>query len=128
MSTKAEILAGWAFKEEAVSFPNGTSVLVREFTGADRDLWEQGLTRMVDGKREADLTNQRAKLVALCAVGSEGRLFPGADGWVEITTAPASWLQPLYEAALRVNGLNTTAVDDAEKNSEAAPSGASISV
>lgn len=118
MSNQQEVVASWAFKQEVVTVTTGPAVLVREFTGADRDAWEQGMTKVVDGKREADLSNQRAKLAALCVVDQEtgDKVFPGADGVAILSRAPASWLQPVYQACLRVNGLDVTAAEDAEKN------------
>lgn len=124
MTTKAEVLQTWRFKEERVTMPSGVVLLVREFNGSARDTFEQSMVKVVDGKRQADLTNMRPKLVAACVIDDETNLpMFSVD---ELAAAPASFLDPLFEAAQRLNGLD--AVDEEkEKNSEAAPSGSSTS-
>lgn len=126
MSSKSEILAGWKFKEERVTLPGGASALMREFSGALRDSYEQGMVKTIDGKREADLSNMRAKLVAPCLIDEETGepMFT----FEELSAAPASFLEPLWQIAQRLNGMGGESVGDAAKNSEAAPSGSSTSV
>lgn len=123
MSTKAEILQAWRFKEEVVTV-NGVTVLLREFSGSVRDAFDESLVKIVNGKREADLTNMRSKLVAACAIDPEtGDPMFTAD---ELARAPASFIAPLAKVAQTLNGMDS--VEDAEKNSAAAPSGSSSSV
>lgn len=124
MSSKAEILAAAKFREERVEV-GGVSFKVREFSGAERDAYEQGMvTRTADGKREANMTNMRAKLVAPSLVSDEGERDFDVDF---VAALPASMLDPLFAAAQRVNGLGAEAVDTAVKNSEGAPSASSTS-
>lgn len=125
MSSKAEILQSWKFKQENVSLPSGVTVLLREFSGSDRDAFEQSMIKIVDDKRVPDLTNMRAKMVAMCAIDEEtGEKMFTVD---ELAAAPAAFLEPLFDAAQRMNGAAPAAVEDAAKNSAAAPSGASTS-
>ena len=125
MSSKSEILGAWKFNEERVILPGGVTGLVRELSAGLRDDYEQGMVKTVDGKRQADLTNMRAKLIAPCLIDEE----TGAPMFTveELSAAPASFLEPLWIASQRLNGMGPSAVEDAVKNSEAAPSGSSTS-
>jgi hypothetical protein len=110
------------FKEERVALPDGEAI-IRELSASKRDAYEQGMVRTVDGKREADLTNMRAKLVALCWVNEDGQPKHTAQ---EVGDEPASYVEPMYLAAQRVNATGPDALDTAAKNSP--PSDASTSV
>ncbi len=125
MSTKAEILGAWKFNEERVSLPGGTTALMREFSGALRDAYEQAMVKVVDGKREADLSNMRAKLVAPCLIDEQTNqpMFT-VD---ELAAAPASVLEPLWIAAQKINSMGGTSLEDAAKNSVAGQSDSSTS-
>ncbi len=115
MSSKDEILGAWKFKEERVS-AGGVIALMREFSGALRDAYEQGMVRVIDGKREADLSNMRAKLVAPCLIDEQTDLPMFTVD--ELAAAPASFLEPLWLVAQRLNGMGADSVEDAAKNSE----------
>jgi hypothetical protein len=128
--SRAEIESANDIRTEIVSVPEwGGDVAVRQLTGAERDAFEAGLVRtMPDGRREPDLANMSAKLVAACMVdGVTGdRLF--SDGDVErLATKSATALRRVFEVAQRLNGMGAGAVEAAEKNSVAAQSGSSTS-
>lgn len=125
-SSKAEFLQAAAkFKTEVVTLPGGLTATMREFSGIARDAYEQSMVRVVDGKREADLSNMRGNLVAASMIDDEtGELMFTPD---EAGALPASLLEPLFEAARRMNGLGGEQLDTAAKNSESGPSAASTS-
>ena len=65
--TKDQIVAAVDIKTEVVEVPEwGGAVAVRELTGLERDAFEQSMVRVdADGKRQADMSNMRAKLRSL---------------------------------------------------------------
>lgn len=77
MLTRDQILAAQDRKFEDVDVPEwGGKVRVGTMTGAQRDAFEASL--VVNGK--ADVSNARAKLVAVCLVNEKGApLFSAAD-------------------------------------------------
>ena len=115
--SKAEILAAADLATEVVEVPEwGGSVTVRTMTGADRDAFEAALVRVVDGKREPDLTNMRAKLVALTVVDEAGeRLFDAADVDA-LARKSAAALDRVAAAAQRINGIGAEAAEETAKN------------
>ena len=72
------------------------------------------MVKTVDGKREADLSNMRGKLVAASVVDDEtGDLMFTPD---EAGALPATMLEPVFEAAKRLNGLGSGSLEEAAKN------------
>lgn len=128
--TKAEIQSASDIKTELVDVPEwGGAVAVRELTGTERDAFEASLVRTLpDGRREADLSNMRAKLCAHCIVdGITGDRLFGDDEIASLGNKSAAALDRVFKAAQRINGMGAEAVEKAEKNSEAALSGSSTS-
>ena len=119
--TKDQILEANDLSNEAVEVPEwGGTVHVRTMTGADRDQFETSMvTTLPDGTRKTDLTNLRAKLVALTLVDSSGaRLFEVGDV-DRLGLKSAGALEKVFVVAQRINGLGGQAEDDALKNSKA---------
>lgn len=128
--TKDQILEASDLKTQAVDVPEwGGSVLVRTMTGSDRDAFEASMIiTLPDGTRQPNMTNMRAKLVALTVVDdAANRVFDATDV-DRLALKCASALERVFEAAQRINGLGVSAQDDAAKNSVAAQSGVSTSV
>lgn len=128
--SRADIESASDIVTELVPVPEwGGQVAVRMLTGTERDAFEAAMVRTTDdGKREADLTNMRAKLCAHCIVDAVtgDRLF--ADHEVDkLGTKSAAALDRVFTVAQRLNGIGGKAQEDAEKNSVAAPSGSSTS-
>jgi hypothetical protein len=116
--TKDQILEAADLKSEAVEVPEwGGSVLVRTMTGADRDAFETSMVIVAaDGTRRPDLTNLRAKLVALTVVDeANNRLFDVAD-IPRLALKSAAALERVFDAAQRINGIGAVAQDAVLKN------------
>lgn len=116
--TKDQIFEANDLQVESVDVPEwGGSVSVRTMTGADRDAFEASMfTLGADGKRTADMSNLRAKLVALTVVDDAGnRLFEAGDV-DRLATKSAAALERVFLVAQRLNGLGENALDDAVKN------------
>lgn len=128
--TKDQILEATDLKSEPVDVPEWSgSVLVRTMTGADRDAFEESMVTIApDGKRTPNMTNMRAKLVAMTVVDEAGnRLFEAADV-AFLARKSAAALERVFDVAQRINGMGAAAEKELEKNSDAAPSGDSTSV
>jgi hypothetical protein len=128
--SKAEIVAVQDIRTEIVEVPEwGGAVAVREFTGAERDAFEQSMVKVgADGKRDVDMANMRARLCAVAIVDPDsGDPLFGAAEVAELTRKSGAALDRVFKAAQRINGMAADSVDVAEKNSGAALSGSSTS-
>jgi len=106
----------------------GGTVRVRGLTGADRDLYQASMmTRMPNGDMAPEFGNITAKLVARAIVDEDGvPLFNELDiGRLGQKSAAA--LARVNTVAAELSGITETAKAEAEGNSDAAPSGDSIS-
>lgn len=107
----------------------GGSVKVRTMTGADRDAFEQSMVVVgSDGTRRPDMTNMRAKLVALTCIDDSGNLLFVPADIPMLAKKSAAALERVFDVAQRINGLGAKAEDAAEKNSSADLSESSTSV
>ena len=127
--TRQDIVDAHDIQTETVEVEEwGGAVIVRMMSGADRDKFEQSLTTVrPDGRREANLTNMRSKLVAMCAVDEDGRLLFGADEVEHLARKSASAIERVFVVAQRLNGLAPDDLGEARKNSAPGLNGASAS-
>ena len=126
--TKSAILAANDLKTQDVEVPEwGGAVRVRAFTGRERDAFEASMVRG-DGKdRKVDLTNMRARLVALSVVDEAGQRVFTDDEVDLLGTKSGAALDRVFALAQELNGLSGADVEALTKNSSAAPSGGSTS-
>ena len=119
--TKDQILESSDLKNEAVDVPEwGGTVYVRTMTGADRDQFEASMVSIgVDGTRKADMTNLRAKLIALTIVDEAGNRLFDANDVDRLGLKSASAIERVFAAAQGLNGLGAKAEGEAVKNSKA---------
>lgn len=116
--SKDQILEANDLQSEAVQVPEwGGAVLVRSMTGADRDAFEASMITVgADGTRRPNMTNMRAKLVALTVVDEAGaRVFDMSDV-DRLALKSATALERVFTTAQRLNGLGAAAEADAVKN------------
>lgn len=116
--SKDQIIAASDIVSETVEMAEwGGSVIVRTMTGAARDAYESSMVILKDGKRVADLTNMRAKLVAATLVDDAGNLlFNTAEEVEALAAKSANALEKLFKVAQRLNGLAPDSADEAAKN------------
>lgn len=90
-------------------------VRIRALSASERDKYEQSLGRMdKKGNMVPDLTNQRARLVALSIVDGKGnRLFSDTEV-LKLGSKSAKTINRIYEAAAKLSGLGEQSVEDAE--------------
>lgn len=115
---REQILAKKAGKIHKFTHPDGSGdVFIRVISSKERDHWEQGC--FGSGKKGQPVS-VRSKLVALVVVDESGkRLFSDAD-FSLIDALESSFVDPVFDEAMRLNKMRKEDIDDLEKNSETA--------
>lgn len=110
---KEQILKADDLKTETVSVPEwGGDVLVRALSGTERDRFESMIVSGQGRNQKVNTENVRAKLVALVAVGEDGkRLFSDADV-AALGKKNAAPLERVFKVGMRLSGLSQGDVDD----------------
>lgn len=86
----------------------GGWVTVRGLTGAERDLYEQGMLSMIGPSVELNMANARARLVALCVVDEAGeRLFSDQDV-LALSQKSGAALDRVFQIAQKLSGLSNS--------------------
>ena len=123
MLTAEQIAQADDLPRETVDVPEwGGEVILRSLTSAERDTYEQSLISMMrSGQGMAitpDLSNAKAKLVAVCLESAEGeRMFPDAEKGAEILgKRNAKAVSRLFEVAQRLSGMTDADLEELEKN------------
>jgi hypothetical protein len=121
MLTREQILAADDLKSEEVDVPEwGGSVKVIVMTGVARDSFQE---QMAAGDKSISYF-QNCLLVATLVDGDDAPLFAAAD-MDALRLKSAAVVTRVANVAERLNGFGAKVVEDAEKNSKAAPSGSS---
>src|SRR5262249_4971199 len=115
--TKDAILAAEDLVTEEVQVPEwGGTVLVRGLTGRERDEFEASMMVHRGGQMVADVRNSRAKLVAKCVVGDDGkRLFADEDA-AALGEKSGAALARVFDVVARLSGLSEDDVKDRERD------------
>lgn len=114
---------------ERVEVPEwGLSVWVWELNGADLDAYRQSMYRQTKGtKVSLDLRNNTARLLTYALRDEDGqRVLDDHDGVHRLLGMGSAGLERLAAVARRLSGMDDSD-EDAEGNSDAAPSGFSSS-
>jgi hypothetical protein len=121
MLTREQILAADDLKSEDVEVPEwGGSVRVIVMTGAARDAFQE---RMAESDKSISYFHN--SLLVATAVGDDGAALFTASDMEALREKSAAAVTRVATVAERLNGFGAKAVETAEKNSEAAPSGSS---
>lgn len=111
--SKDAILGADDLITEDVEVPEwGGTVRVRMMTGAERDAFEESLSRTKGKSVKANLANLRARLVAKTVVDEAGkRLFTDAEAGV-LGQKSAAALDRVFDAARTLNGMTEKDVEE----------------
>lgn len=122
-----EILLAQDLQHEDVQVPEwGGVVRLQALTGAQRDAWEMDMFGADASAR--NMKNARAKLIARCAVGSDGKpLFTSKD-IDSLGNKSAAALDRLFTVAKRINRIGAEDVNELVGNSKTSPTDDSTSV
>lgn len=119
--TKVAILGANHLKTESVDVPewgDGVSVLVSEMSGLARDAFY--------AKREAGkvpISESQANLLLATVVDESGAQVLDESDIANLRAQGTAVIDRIVSVAVRLNGMQPEAVEDAAKNSAAAPSG-----
>ncbi|TVQ59919.1 MAG: hypothetical protein EA379_09570 [Phycisphaerales bacterium] len=124
--TRESILASCDLPTERIDVPEwGGCVEIRTLTAGERDRFDAIVLEY--NKPGGARPHIRAELLVRCIVDADGKnLFTVAD--VEkLAGKSARAVERVFNAALRLNGITNSDVEELEKNSVSAPGGASSS-
>jgi hypothetical protein len=119
--TKVAILGAIHLKTESVDVPewgDGVTILVSEMSGLARDAFY--------AKREAGkvpISVSQTNLLLATVVDETGALVLDESDVASLQAQGTAVLDRVVAVAVRLNGMQPTAVEDTVKNSAAAPSG-----
>ncbi|MDR3386816.1 MAG: hypothetical protein P4L92_07165 [Rudaea sp.] len=119
--TKAAILGAIHLKTESVDVPewgDGVTILVSEMSGLARDAFY--------AKKEAGkvpISESQADLLLATVVDESGALVLDESDVSNLRAQGTAVMDRVVAVAVRLNGMQPAAVEDAVKNSAAAPSG-----
>ncbi|WP_186137964.1 hypothetical protein [Burkholderia gladioli] len=120
MLTRDQILAARDLETEVVHVPEwGGDVRIGVMSGKARELLMDSLAE------QQPLSRFQALMLASTIVDDAGTPIFSADDVEQLRGKSTEVLVRLVEVAMRLNKIGQTAVEDAEKNSGAAPSGSS---
>ncbi len=126
--SREALLNATAPPAQTVAVPelNG-EVVVRGMTGTERDAFEASLIEGRGKKRDLNMKNLRAKLVAYCCVDEAGkRIFTESDVDA-LGTIRADVLNKLFTVAQKLSGITEEDAEDLGKPLSPAVSGSSSS-
>lgn len=124
--TKAAILGAIHLKTESVDVPewgDGVTLIVSEMSGTARDAFyaaREGVTKL-------PVSESQAQLLLASVVDEAGNLVLDEGDIASLRTQSSIALDRIAGVAMRLNAMLPTSVEDAAKNSAAAPSGDSPS-
>jgi hypothetical protein len=95
-----------------VNLPDGV-VYVRVMTARQKEQYERAVTGN-DGIKKTDCI--RASLVISTACDASGALLFSAADFDAVGDLPMTVIGPIFDAAVKANGMAADAVDDAQKN------------
>lgn len=108
-------------------------IRLKTLTGQQRDEFEASLVKIRGNKQEQNLSNMRARLIALCAIevnpdGTNGkRMFQSSGDVIDLGNKSAGALQRLFNKCNEMNGLSETDVEELTEGFDGDPSEGSTS-
>lgn len=119
MLTREEILGVQDIATEVLEVPEwGGTVKVRGLTGAERDRYENDSLDQKGKNMKVNLTNARARLVALSLVDDDGKLLFTEQDVRALGRKSAAALDRIFSVAQRLSGLTQEDMDELTKNSD----------
>lgn len=98
--------------QETVPVPAlGGDVIVRGLTASEQDDFDAKRSIGDGDNRRLDVRNFRARLVARCLVDETGARLLGDHETAVIGDLPSEVVQPLFEVAVRLNGMGARKED-----------------
>jgi hypothetical protein len=115
--SKDQIFSTEDIPSQVVPVPEwGGEVIVRGLTGHDRDQWEQSMMVRRGRKYEQNMTDFRARLVALCIIDEKGQPLFHAGDVQQLSSKSAAALDRVYSVAAELSGISEKDVEDLTKD------------
>jgi len=113
----ADIIKAEDHIDEKVPTPEwgeGTYITIRSMTGEARDAYEMTLFAMdKTGEYKQDLSNARAKLIAACAIGPDGkRMFTSDDHIKALGSKNNAVIDRIWQACQNLNSIGKEQIDE----------------
>lgn len=118
--TRDTLLAATEVPTEHVPVPElgaDTYVLVRGMTGAERDEFEASCIQGRGRRREFNMQNVRAKLVAFCCMDPSGARMFSPDDVTALSAIRADILDRIFGVAQRLSGIGEEDLEELGKPS-----------
>lgn len=106
-------------KEHKLEVPEwGGFIVIREMTAEARDQYELSLLQAGDdGAFSRNLENARAKMIAACAYGPDGkRMFKNEAAMKALGNMPISVIEPIFAKCQEINHLTDKDVEELAGN------------
>jgi hypothetical protein len=123
MLTKELLLQKRDLESAEVEIPGLGTARVRAMTAAERDRFEF----LATAGEKTGRRSFRALLACFTLCDDAGKRILEEKDLTALGELPATTLEPITDAALKLNRISSGDVDEMEKNSEAIPSGSSSS-
>lgn len=131
---KKKLLAKEELEIVKVQLNKDDFVFVRQMTGRERDRWEQSLRTKIRNDKgevtggEINLDDFRAKLAVNTVCDDKGTLLLEPSDYAALSqNKSAKTLETIINVAQKLNKISEKDKENLVKNSDAAPSGGSIS-
>lgn len=114
-----DIISAVQLKEQRYEVKEwGGFVVIREMTAEARDQYEQSLfTQNQNGDIERNMANARAKMIAACVVGSDGKRMFDTDKKIEaLGNQPITIIDPLFDACRKLNAVSEEDIEELTGN------------
>lgn len=127
--TRDDVLRAKDVHTEVVDVPEwGGSLTVRGMTGRERDKYEQSMLQPdKKGVYKPNMTDARARIVAICAVDDDGKAIFSPEDVLILSTKSAAALDRVSSVCSVLSGISDKDLDDLLGNSESDQSDDSIS-
>lgn len=111
--SRADILKATVTPREAVVVRElGGEVIVRGMTGVERDAFEASCFEGRGKKRDFNMRNLRAKMVAFCCIDEQGHRLFTDDDVIALGAVRADVIDKLFAVAQRLSGMRDEDVDE----------------
>ncbi|NBT49946.1 MAG: hypothetical protein EBV86_01945 [Marivivens sp.] len=115
----ADVVNTCNLKEEQLEVPEwGGFIVVREMTAEARDAYEHSLfSQNEQGSFDKNLSNARAKLIAACVVGPDGkRMFDTEQKITVLGNQPISTINPIFDKCQEINSMGADEIEEIAGN------------
>jgi len=115
--TREQVLGAKPAAEDVECPELGGPVRVCEMVLAQREVFEMAVSETADdGQRVTKTEGFRANLLIATVMGEDGAPLFGPEDFALVQQLPATAADRLAQVAIRLNGLEKNAVEDAVKN------------